>query len=83
VEANIYSAILRLITTRQDDIKSVIMDGNVENWDRYQFLVGQLTSLRKLDSDVRDLYRKWEVDDDVTDGADYAQRKKDSGDKAR
>ena len=83
METNIYSAILRLITTRQDDIKSVIMDGNVENWDRYQFLVGQLTSLRKLDSDVRDLYRKWEVDDDVTDGADYAQRKKDSGDKAR
>ena len=83
MEANIYSAILRLITTRQDDIKSVIMDGNVENWDKYQFLVGQLTSLRKLDSDIRDLYRKWEVDDDVTDGADNAQRKKDSGDKAR
>ena len=83
MEANIYSAILRLITTRQDDIKSVIMDGNVENWDKYQFLVGQLTSLRKLDTDIRDLYRKWEVDDDVTDGADYAQRKKDSGNKAR
>lgn len=80
MQTNIYSAILRLITTRQDDIKSVLIDGNVENWDRYQFLVGQLTSLRKLDSDVRDLYRKWEVDDDVTDGADYAQRKKDSGD---
>jgi hypothetical protein len=83
LEQNIYSAILRLITTRQDDIKSVLIDGNVENWDRYQFLVGQLTSLRKLDSDVRDLYRKWEVDDDVDNGADYAQRKKDSGDKSR
>jgi len=83
VQTNIYSAILRLITTRQDDIKSVLIDGNVENWDRYQFLVGQLTSLRKLDSDVRDLYRKWEVDDDVDNGADYAQRKKDSGDKSR
>lgn len=80
MQTNIYSAILRLITTRQDDIKSVLIDGNVENWDRYQFLVGQLTSLRKLDSDVRDLYRKWEVDDDVDNGADYAQRKKDSGD---
>jgi hypothetical protein len=80
VQTNIYSAILRLITTRQDDIKSVLIDGNVENWDKYQFLVGQLTSLRKLDSDVRDLYRKWEVDDDVDNGADYAQRKKDSGD---
>ena len=80
MQTNIYSAILRLITTRQDDIKSVLIDGNVENWEKYQFLVGQLTSLRKLDSDVRDLYRKWEVDDDVTDGADYAQRKKDSGD---
>jgi hypothetical protein len=79
VQTNIYSAILRLITTRQDDIKSVLIDGNVENWDKYQFLVGQLTSLRKLDSDVRDLYRKWEVDDDVDNGADYAQRKKDSG----
>ena len=83
MEVNIYSAILRLITTRQDDIKSVIMDGNVENWDRYQFLVGQLTSLRKLVTDIRDLFRKWEVDDDVTDGADNAQRKKDSGDKTR
>jgi hypothetical protein len=80
VQTNIYSAILRLITTRQDDIKSVLIDGNVENWEKYQFLVGQLTSLRKLDSDVRDLYRKWEVDDDVDNGADYAQRKKDSGD---
>ncbi len=78
MQTNIYSAILRLITTRQDDLKSVIIDGNVENWDNYQYLVGQLTSLRKLDSDVRDLYRKWEVDDDVNDGADNAQRKKDS-----
>ena len=83
MEVNIYSAILRLITTRQDDIKSVLIDGNVENWDKYQFLVGQLTSLRKLDADVRDLLRKWEVDDEVDNGADYAQRKKDSGDKAR
>ena len=83
METNIYSAILRLINTRQHDVKSVILDGNVEDWANYQFLVGQLTSLRKLDADVRDLYRKWEVDDDVTDGADNAQRKKDSGDKSR
>jgi hypothetical protein len=80
LEANIYSGILRLIKTRQDDIKNVILDGNVEDWANYQFLVGQLTSLRKLDADVRDLFRKWEVDDDVTDGADNAQRKKDSRD---
>jgi hypothetical protein len=79
LEQNIYSAILRLIKTRQDDVKSVILDGNVENWDNYQYLVGQLTSLRKLDADVRDLYRKWEVDDEVDDGVDNTQRKKDSG----
>jgi len=72
LEQNIYSAILRLIKTRQDDVKSVILDGNVENWDNYQYLVGQLTSLRKLDADVRDLLRKWEVDDDVNDGPDSA-----------
>jgi hypothetical protein len=72
VQDNIYSAILRLIKTRQDDVKSVILDGNVENWANYQFLVGQLTSLRKLDADVRDLLRKWEVDDDVNDGPDSA-----------
>ena len=78
MEQNIYSAILRLIKTRQDDVKSVILDGNVENWDNYQYLVGQLTSLRKLDADVRDLYRKWEVDDEVDDGIDNTQRKKDS-----
>ena len=78
MEQNIYSAILRLIKTRQDDVKSVILDGNVENWANYQFLVGQLTSLRKLDADVRDLYRKWEVDDEVDDGVDNTQRKKDS-----
>ena len=79
MKQNIYSAILRLIKTRQDDVKSVILDGNVENWDNYQYLVGQLTSLRKLDADVRDLYRKWEVDDEVDDGVDNTQRKKDSG----
>ena len=78
MQDNIYSAILRLIKTRQDDVKSVILDGNVENWANYQFLVGQLTSLRKLDADVRDLYRKWEVDDEVDDGVDNTQRKKDS-----
>ena len=72
MQDNIYSAILRLIKTRQEDVKSVILDGNVENWANYQFLVGQLTSLRKLDADVRDLLRKWEVDDDVNDGADSA-----------
>ena len=79
MEQNIYSAILRLIKTRQDDVKNVILDGNVEDWANYQFLVGQLTSLRKLDADVRDLYRKWEVDDEVDDGVDNTQRKKDSG----
>ncbi len=78
MEQNIYSAILRLIKTRQDDVKNVILDGNVEDWANYQFLVGQLTSLRKLDADVRDLYRKWEVDDEVDDGVDNTQRKKDS-----
>ena len=72
MEVNIYSAILRLIKTRQEDVKSVIIDGNVEDWANYQFLVGQLTSLRKLDADVRDLYRKWEVDDDVNDGPNSA-----------
>ncbi len=72
MQDNIYSAILRLIKTRQEDVKSVILDGNVENWANYQFLVGQLTSLRKLDADVRDLLRKWEVDDDVNDGPDSA-----------
>ena len=72
MQDNIYSAILRLIKTRQDDVKSVILDGNVENWANYQFLVGQLTSLRKLDADVRDLRRKWVVDDDVNDGPDSA-----------
>ena len=65
MQESIYSAILRLIKTRQDDVKNVILDGNVENWANYQLLVGQLTSLRKLDADVRDLFRKWEVDDGV------------------
>ena len=75
MQDNIYSAILRLIKTRQEDVKSVIIDGNVEDWANYQFLVGQLTSLRKLDADVRDLLRKWEVDDDVTDNWDNSSRK--------
>jgi len=82
LETNIYSAILRLINTRQDDVKSVILDGNVEDWANYQFLVGQLTSLRKLDADVRDLYRKWEVDDEVDDRSGNA-RKENSGNKPR
>ena len=82
METNIYSAILRLINTRQDDVKSVILDGKVEDWANYQFLVGQLTSLRKLDADVRDLYRKWEVDDEVDDRSGDA-RKENSGNKSR
>ena len=82
MKTNIYSAILRLINTRQDDVKSVILDGNVEDWANYQFLVGQLTSLRKLDADVRDLYRKWEVDDEVDDRSGDA-RKENSGNKSR
>ena len=82
METNIYSAILRLINTRQDDVKSVILDGNVEDWANYQFLVGQLTSLRKFDADVRDLYRKWEVDDEVDDRSGDA-RKENSGNKSR
>ena len=82
METNIYSAILRLINTRQHDVKSVILDGNVEDWANYQFLVGQLTSLRKLDADVRDLYRKWEVDDEVDDRSGNA-RKENSGNKPR
>ena len=65
---NIYTAILRLIKTRQEDIKSAILDGNVGDWASYQNLVGQLTSLRKLDTDTRELFRKWEIDDDSENG---------------
>ena len=82
MQENIYSAILRLLKTRQEDVKSVIIDGNVEDWANYQYLVGQLTSLRKLDADIRDLLRKWEVDDEVDNGADNA-RQKNSGDNTR
>lgn len=82
MQENIYSAILRLLKTRQEDVKSVIIDGNVEDWANYQYLVGQLTSLRKLDADIRDLLRKWEVDDEVDNGADNA-RQKNSGDSTR
>ena len=82
MQDNIYSAILRLLKTRQEDVKSVIIDGNVEDWANYQYLVGQLTSLRKLDADIRDLLRKWEVDDEVDNGADNA-RQKNSGDNTR
>ena len=82
MQDNIYSAILRLLKTRQEDVKSVIIDGNVEDWANYQYLVGQLTSLRKLDADIRDLLRKWEVDDEVDNGADNA-RQKNSGDSTR
>ena len=74
-DTTIYLAILRLINSRQDDIKDTILDGNVENWANYQYLVGQLTSLRKLDADVRDLFRKWEVDDDDNDTWDSDSRK--------
>lgn len=74
-EITIYVAILRLINSRQSDLKDTILDGNVENWANYQYLVGQLTSLRKLDADVRDLFRKWEVDDDDNDTWDSDSRK--------
>lgn len=71
----LYKAIIKLFVTRQDDIKSAILDGNVGDWAQYQNLVGQLTSLRKLEAEVRELFRKREISDDTTEDDGKTRRK--------
>tara|TARA_R110000787_G_scaffold231774_2_gene339123 strand:+ start:3703 stop:3894 length:192 start_codon:yes stop_codon:yes gene_type:complete len=50
----------RLIRTRQTQITEIIISNQVEDWNQYQNLIGQLDSLTYIEQELSDLLKKQE-----------------------
>jgi|TARA_R110000796_G_scaffold220655_1_gene336736 hypothetical protein len=53
----------RLIRTRQTQITEIIISNQVEDWNQYQNLIGQLDSLTYIEQELSDLLKKQEQND--------------------
>jgi hypothetical protein len=53
----------KLIDERLDLLKEKINMG-VDNWETYQYIIGQIRSLTDLRQDLTDLFKKQELNDD-------------------
>ena len=53
----------RLIRTRQTQITEIIISNQVEDWNQYQNLIGQLDSLNYIEQELSDLLKKQEQND--------------------
>jgi len=53
----------KLIDERLNLLKEKVTIG-VDNWDTYQYIIGQIRSLTDLRQDLTDLFKKQELNDD-------------------
>tara|TARA_R100000544_G_C2227349_1_gene61804 strand:- start:3597 stop:3770 length:174 start_codon:yes stop_codon:yes gene_type:complete len=54
----------RAISKREEQIKEIMLGGEIEDFERYQNLVGQVQALNFVREEIRDLLKKMETFDD-------------------
>jgi hypothetical protein len=53
----------KLLTPKLERLKEKVVIG-VDNWNEYQYIIGQIRSIEDLQQDLTDLFKKQELHDD-------------------
>jgi len=53
----------KLLTPKLERLKEKVVIG-VDNWNEYQYIIGQIRSIEDLQQDLTDLFKKQELNDD-------------------
>jgi hypothetical protein len=61
---NLIFKLQKEIKTTQDSISNVLINGQVDNWDKYQYMVGQLKAYQLVLQEISNLLKNKEQDND-------------------
>ena len=66
-ELNFAQMVQRAISSKEEQIKEIMLSGSIESHEQYQNLVGQVQALNFVREEVRNLLKKMETFDDEDD----------------
>jgi|TARA_R110002153_G_scaffold171410_1_gene324194 hypothetical protein len=61
---NLIFKLQKEVKTTQDSISNVLINGQVDNWDKYQYMVGQLKAYQLVLQEISNLLKNKEQDND-------------------
>tara|TARA_R110000737_G_scaffold117151_1_gene149835 strand:+ start:144 stop:377 length:234 start_codon:yes stop_codon:yes gene_type:complete len=61
---NLIFKLQKEVKTTQDSISNVLINGQVDNWDKYQYMVGQLKAYQLVLQEISNLLKDKEQDND-------------------
>ena len=61
---NLMFKLQKKIKNTQDSISAVLINGQVDNWDKYQYMVGQLKAYQLVLQEISNLLKDKEQNDD-------------------
>ena len=51
------------ITELSDSVSDILINGEVDNWDKYQYMVGQLKAYQQINQEISNLLENKEQDE--------------------
>ena len=51
------------VTELSDSVSDILIDGEVDNWDKYQYMVGQLKAYQQINQEISNLLENKEQDE--------------------
>ena len=64
---NLLFKLQKQVKDTQDGISNVLINGQVDNWDKYQYMVGQLKAYQLVLQEISNLLKDKEQNDDEDD----------------
>jgi hypothetical protein len=61
---NLIFKLQKEVKTTQDSISNVLINGQVDTWDKYQYMVGQLKAYQLVLQEISNLLKNKEQDND-------------------
>ena len=60
---NLMFKLQKEVKNTQDSISAVLINGQVDNWDKYQYMVGQLKAYQQINQEISNLLENKEQDE--------------------
>ena len=51
------------VTELSDSVSDILINGEVDNWDKYQYMVGQLKAYQQINQEISNLLENKEQDE--------------------
>ena len=57
---NLMFKLKKEVTELSDSVSDILINGEVDNWDKYQYMVGQLKAYQQINQEISNLLEKKE-----------------------